>query len=44
MSPFPTTSTNLPVAHWAGQIVFETNTNLLKIYNGTSWKTVLDAT
>ena len=43
MSPLPTTSTNLPDAPWAGQMLFETDTTLLRIWNGTAWRTVFNA-
>jgi hypothetical protein len=44
MSPYQCTSTTRPAAPWGGQMIFETDTKLLRIWNGTAWKTVVDAT
>lgn len=37
------TSTTRPTSPWAGLMAFETDTQLVKIYNGAAWKTLKNA-
>jgi len=37
MSPYQATSTTRPSAPWTGQLVYETDTQLLIMYNGSAW-------
>jgi hypothetical protein len=43
LSPFQCTSLTNPPAPYSGQLIFETDTKLLRIWNGTTWKTVVNA-
>ena len=38
LSPFQCTSLTNPPAPYSGQLIFETDTKLLRIWNGTTWK------
>jgi hypothetical protein len=43
LSPFQCTSLTNPSTPYGGQLIFETDTKLLRIWNGTTWKTVVNA-
>jgi hypothetical protein len=38
MSPLPVTSSTRPSAPWEGQTIYETDTDLMYVYNGSSWQ------
>lgn len=40
IKPGVCTSTTRPTVPYDGQLIYETNTNLLRIWNGASWKTL----
>ena len=44
MSPYQATSSTRPSSPWTGQHVYETDTNLEYVYNGSAWQQVLGGT
>lgn len=44
MSPYQATSSTRPSSPWTGQHVYETDTSLEYVYNGSSWQQVLGGT
>ena len=44
LTPGVVTSTTRPSAPFEGQLIYETDTDLLRIYNGSSWRTLAFST